>query len=79
VTVTVEAIEYALDRLSALAAVNFARPKSDKQEAIKLVWEGVGVLDPDDLNTRIEKLTTSEGPFLMGVLFGLYLAQYNEL
>jgi hypothetical protein len=74
-----EAVEYAHERLSALVLVHFNRTMAERAEAVKLVWEGLGVEDPEYLQTRTESIAITEhGSFLVGVLFGLFMAQYES-
>ncbi|WP_037409731.1 hypothetical protein [Candidatus Solirubrobacter pratensis] len=72
-----EAIEYATQRVEALMRVNFTRPKGERSETLETVWEGVGVTNVDLLYQRAGEISEHAGPFLTGVLFGLFVRQFD--
>ena len=74
------ALDYALERVKSFVKVHAASTAPERVEAVRTSLEGLGITDPDVLFERAGEVAEGEsrGPFLLGVIFGLYMRQYFD-
>lgn len=78
-----ESLKYGCDRVDAFAAVNYHRKGEDRQKAMEVFLESLGLTD--ELQTQLEDWAygalgddAESGAITMGIIIGLFAAEHGS-
>jgi hypothetical protein len=80
--ITEDALDYAYQRVEAFARVNLSRSRLEKGESIPRIWDVVGMTPGalEALHSIMDELVPDrdQGGFLLGVLYALFIREYED-